>query len=115
MIAACRLLVAENLEPPDAFKPDRRPAPSGHYEPEHSERQVSGSVGVAGGGRWRAALAVPLDGDQSALLSIERVGPLPARSPVVDSVALVVPLGEMDAVVALVTGVVAQARRQRIL
>jgi hypothetical protein len=113
MTSACRLLVAENVERPNSSRTGR--ALSGKYEPEHSERQVSGSVAVPGDGRWRAVLAVPLGGDQSALLAIERVGPLPSGAPAVEAVTLVVPPGEADAVVALMTGVVAQARREGVL
>ncbi len=65
--------------------------------------------------RWAGTLAVPMTGDQSALVSIEREGPTPARAPDVLPVALVVPPGEVEALLTLLRGLVAQARRDGIL
>ena len=105
------LLRAESL--PDRFVAVCGPR-SAPYEPEHSERQVAGSV-TAGRARWLATLAVPMTGDQSILLSLEREGPLPPGAPLVQDVALVIPPGEVDAVLALFRGIVGQARRDGVL
>ena len=93
----------------------RRVPPSAPYEPEHSEQQVSGSVAAGEESRWFATLAVALTGDQSILLSIERDGPVTPGAPAVEDVALVIPSGEADAVLTLLHGVVAHARRDGVL
>jgi hypothetical protein len=93
-------------------QPTVLPAP---YEADHSERQATGSVSVGEGRRWLATLSVPMTGDQSLLLSIERDGPLPAGAPEVEAVSLVIPAGEVDAFLTLLHGVVAHARRDGVL
>jgi hypothetical protein len=110
-----RLIVADNARPPKGTA-----APSGipggaTYEPEHSERQVTGSVAVGRESRWMATLAVPMTGDQSVLLTLEREGPAPASAPAVEQVMLVIPPGEADAVLTLLRGIVAHARRNGVL
>jgi hypothetical protein len=114
MTAACRLLVNDNVERPNHFKA-RPAAASGRYEREHSECLCSGSVTVATGDYWRATLAVATSGDRSVLLSIERTGSVSAGAPAVDTLALVIPSGEVHAVVALVAGVVEHARQVGVL
>jgi len=56
-----------------------------------------------------------MTGDQSILLSLEREGPLPPGAPLVEDVALVIPSGEVDAVLALFRGILGQARRDGVL
>jgi hypothetical protein len=56
-----------------------------------------------------------MTGDQSALITIEREGGLPPGAPSVPGVTLVVPPGEIDALLVLLRGLVAQARREGIL
>jgi hypothetical protein len=56
-----------------------------------------------------------MSGDQSALLTIAREGPAPAGAPDVPEVSLVVPPGEADALLTLLRGIVAQARREGVL
>jgi hypothetical protein len=85
------------------------------YEPGHSERQVTGWVTVGAETRWAATLAVPMTDDQSALVTIEREGPTPVRAPAVPPVTLVIPPGEVDALLTLLRGLVAQARRDGVL
>ena len=115
MSVSYALIVADNVLPPSG--PDIGPEAGGEadYEAGNSERQVTGSVAVGQETRWVATLAVPMTGDQSALVVIEREGPTPAGSPDVSQVSLVVPPGELDAVLTLLRGIVAQARRDGIL
>ncbi|MGH7514148.1 MAG: hypothetical protein ACREOQ_14635 [Gemmatimonadales bacterium] len=109
------LIVADTVHPPkDAAGPSGIPGGAG-YEPEHSERQVTGSVAVGQESRWVATLAVPMTGDQSVLLTLEREGPAPAGAPAVEHVMLVIPPGEADAVLTLLRGIVAHARRNGML
>lgn len=112
MSVSYSLLLTDNLRRPrsSALRPG-----AASYEPEHSERQVSGSVAVAPRARWCATLAVPLTGDQSVLVTIERTGTTPPGAPDGSEVALVIPPGEADAVVALLRGVIAHARRDGVL
>jgi hypothetical protein len=108
-------LVADNVRPPRGSL--IRPGAPGaaEYEPGHSERQVTGWVTVGPEIRWAATLAVPMTDDQSALVTIEREGPTPARAPAVPPVTLVIPPGEVDALLTLLRGLVAQARRDGVL
>jgi hypothetical protein len=85
------------------------------YEPGHSERQVTGSVAVGPDARWLATLAVAMTGDQSILLSVEREGPLPTGAPAVEEIGLVIPRGEVAALLTLFQGIVAHARRAGVL
>jgi len=79
------------------------------YEGEGSDRVARGSVRVAESGWWTGRLEVPAEGDQSALLTIEREGEGATLGP--NDAALVIPEGEADAVLALLNGLFAQARR----
>ena len=111
MSASYTLIVADNTHPPKGAAV--RPSPM--YEPGHSERQVTGSVEVGDESRWVATLAVPMTGDQSVLVTLEREGPVPAGAPAVDEVALVIPPGEADAIITLLSGIVVHARQDGVL
>jgi hypothetical protein len=115
MPTSFKLIVADNMSPPNGA-----PAPAGNprgagYEPGHSERQVTGSVVVGQETQWMATLAVPMTGDQSALLTLEREGPSAPDAPCVEQVMLVIPPGEEEAVLALLRGIVDHARENRVL
>jgi hypothetical protein len=56
-----------------------------------------------------------MTGDQSVLLTIEREGSTPTGTPATAEVAMVIPAGEADAVLVLLRGIVAQARRDGVL
>jgi hypothetical protein len=90
-------------------------SPAAEYEPGHSERQAMGSVPIGQGSWWMATLSVPMSGDQTILLTIERDGPTPAGGPVVEQVTMVIPPGEADAVLTLLQGIVTQSRRDGVL
>ena len=109
------LIVADNLRPPSDSASGRSPSRAAEYEPEHSDRQVSGSVAVGLGCRWFGSLAVPMTGDQSVLVTIEREGPVPAGAPAVPRVELVIPPGELDALITLLRGLLGQARGDGVL
>jgi hypothetical protein len=115
MSAPYQLILADHVRPPKgaAGRPGVSDAPA--YEPGHSERQVTGSVTVGQERRWVATLAVPMTGDPSVLVTLEREGPVPAGAPDVHEVALVIPPGEADAVITLLRGIVAHARRDGVL
>jgi len=115
MSLPCALMVADNLQPPSGIGMRRNVAGSAAYEAGHSERQVSGSVAVGPECRWSATLAVPMTGDQSVLLTLEREGPTPEGAPTIAEVALVVPPGELDVVLTLLRGIVAHARTDGVL
>lgn len=83
------------------------------YEREGSEQVARGSVTLPSGGRWFSTLEVPLSGDRSALLTIGREGPGESLEP--DEAALVIPQGEADAMLALLNGIIAQARSDGVL
>lgn len=115
MSTPCTLIVADNVRPPKGAAAPSGTAGGAGYEPEHSERQVTGSVAVGQESRWVATLAVPMTGDQSVLLTLEREGPVPAGAPAVEQVMLVIPAGEGDAVLTLLGGIIAHARRDGVL
>lgn len=115
MAVSYALVVADSARPPEGVA-GRVGVPSmAEYEPEHSERQVTGSVAVGQESRWMGVLAVPMTGDQSALVTIEREGPTPAGAPAVEEVVLVIPPGEQEAVLTLLQGMIAHARRDGVL
>ena len=116
ILRAARVLIviADNQRPPRGSI-TRRTLPAPAYEPGNSERQVNGSVATGEESAWFATLAVAMRGDQSILLSVERQGPVPTGAPLVEDVALVIPLDEADAVLTLLHGIVAQARRDGVL
>jgi hypothetical protein len=115
MSVSYALIVADNVRPPRG--PLIRPGVPGAagYEPGHSERQTTGSVAVGPVSSWSATLAVAMTGDQSLLVTLERDGPVPAGAPAVPDVTLVIPPGEAEAVLTLLRGLVAQARRDGVL
>ena len=108
------VLITDNVQRPKRSAPPPVDGPAS-YEREHSERQVSGSVRAGQEVRWFATLAVPMTGDQSLLLTIERQGPTLPDAPSVDDLMLVIPTGEADAVVELLRGIIAHARQDGVL
>jgi hypothetical protein len=108
-------LTLDGIHRPTRFAVREHVRPPAGYEPEHGERQVSGSVKVASDVRWFGTLAVPLTGDQSLLVTIERDGPVAPGAPAVHNLDLVIPPGEAEAVVTLLQGLVEQAKRDGVL
>jgi hypothetical protein len=115
MSVSYALIVADNVRPPKGSSIAPGVPGAAGYEPGHSERQATGSVAVGPEGRWSATLAVPMTGDQSLLVAIQREGPTPPGAPAVPDVTLVIPPGEAEAVLTLLRGIVAQARRDGVL
>lgn len=103
-IGALRLL-REDRVPPTTSR--------NFYEREGSDRVSRGSVTLPSGGWWFSELVVPMIGDQSALLTIGRQGAGASIGP--EEADLVIPPGEADAVLALLNGVIAQARSDGVL
>jgi len=114
-MSACYAIVVADNERLPRGSVTRRTVQLAPYEPGHSERQVMGSVATGQESRWLATLAVPMTGDQSILLSLEREGPVSPGAPVVEEVSLVIPPGEADALLTLLHGIVAHARRDGVL
>jgi len=85
----------------------------GTYENEGSERVSRGSIALPSGAHWLSKLEVPIGGGRPALLTLRRQSPGDALAP--DEAALVLPLGEADALVALVSGIIAQAKADGVL
>jgi hypothetical protein len=115
MSVSYALIVADNVLPPSGSGIEPSAGGAAEYEAGHSERQVTGSVAVGQESRWVATMAVPMTGDQSAVVIIEREGPPPPGSPDVPEVTLVIPPGELDALLTLIQGIVVQARRDGVL
>ena len=115
MSASYTLIVADQVRPPKGGTAGPGVPAAFEYEPAHSERQVTGSVEVGPDSRWLATMAVPMTGDQSALVTLEREGQLPAGAPAVSQVMLVIPVGEAEAVITLLRGLVVHARRDGVL
>lgn len=86
---------------------------SPRYDKETSDRISRGSVMLSRDTLWAAELAVSTTGDQSALLIIERHGT--GRGIGSQDAAIAIPPGEVDAVQTLLTGIIAQARRDGVL
>lgn len=87
-----------------------------HYESEGSERRTLGSVAVTDDARWIATLTVPIPDRNAAFVELERRGDLPEGYRGSEEVAYFsLPPGELDALVALLTGVVDQARHDGVL
>jgi hypothetical protein len=97
--------------------PERLPpvlqAPSPVFKPQGRARVANGSVQLPKGDRWLASIETAGEGDQPVLLTIERKSRRKMLEPA--DAALVIPPGEADALLALLNGLVAQARRQGIL
>lgn len=72
-----------------------------------------GSVSLASGGCWSATLEVRMGSEQGALLTVNRFGPGAGPSPTDASV--MIPPGEADALVTLLTGLIRQARTDGVL
>ena len=91
----------------------------GHrYDDEGSEARSLGSVSVGAGTWWSVALSVPGAPDavrDTVLVRIERHGAPDDERHGHGAVDLVLPSSEIDAVVTLLGGVVAQARRDGVL
>jgi len=85
------------------------------YENESSERRSSGSVSVAPGEWWSATLTAPITDAGTLFVELERRGATPASYRGEGSAELSVPEAEIDAVIALLAGVVAQARQDGVL
>lgn len=83
------------------------------YEREGSERVAKGSVTLPSGGWWSGSLEVRMGGDQGALLTVLRSGA--GAGPAPSEASLVIPPGEADALLALLTGLVAHARADGVL
>ena len=102
-----------------AGRPHGRPAvaaPRRAYEAESSERRAVGSVSVTGGGWWSASVTVPIADPVAAFLHVERLGDLPAGyRGGEDAAGLAMPVGEVEAVVALLTGLIRHARADGIV
>jgi hypothetical protein len=79
----------------------------GAYQSEGSERVSRGVVILPTGARWFAMFQVPLAGTDTGLLTISREGQ--DGSPVPDQASLVVPVGEAEALLRLIGGIVTQA------
>ncbi len=88
-------------------------SPRGTYEHEGSERVSRGSIALPSGTRWLSRLQVPIGVGRPALLTIQREDAGDALAP--DEAALVLPLGEADSLVALLRGIIAQARADGVL
>jgi hypothetical protein len=113
---AARRWGGERLHPAIPWRVREGTAP---YEDEGSLRQARGAVPVGRDAWWAVSLTVPVrdarpDG-RLALVRLERHGASAADVPRVPPVDLLVPGDEVDALAALLAGVVAQARRDAVL
>jgi hypothetical protein len=88
------------------------------YDDEGSEARSLGSVSVGAGAWWSVALSVPGTPEaarDTVLLRIERHGAPAVEGHGHVGVDLILPPAEIDALVTLLVGVVAQARRDGVL
>jgi hypothetical protein len=78
----------------------------------HSRNRLvwRGSIEVSKGGCWSASLELPPDQDAAALLTLERKGKGAGLRP--KDAALVVPAGEADALLVLLSGLFDRARQR---
>lgn len=90
-----------------AARASRRPV----YQDEMSERRARGAVTLSSGGWWTATLSVPVEA--GAPLTYVRMERCVAGEE--ESADFAVPAAEVDAVLVLLEGVVAQARRDGVL
>ena len=92
---------------------------SHRYDDEGSEARSLGSVSVGAEAWWSVALSVPGRASDPArdtvLVRLERHGPPPSEGRGHGDMELVLPSLEIDALVTLLAGVVAQARRDGVL
>jgi hypothetical protein len=85
------------------------------YQEETSERRSTGSVSTESGGRWMATLSVPITGGRGIVFcTLERHDESGEDDPLRCS-EIALPEHEIDAVLALLRGVVRQARRDGVL
>lgn len=86
------------------------------YESEGSEHRTLGTVSMSDDARWTATLTVPIPERNVAFVELERRGALPeGYRGSEESAHLSLPLGELDAIVALLAGVIADARTDGVL
>jgi hypothetical protein len=89
---------------------------SRRYEDQGSERTSTGAINLTSDTSWRATLSVPLPNADAVFLWIERTGRLPdGYRGAEESAGLSVPVAELEVVVAVLTEVIAQARRDGVL
>lgn len=94
--------------------PARSRAPA--FESEGAEQQVLGSVHLATESRWSAVLTVSVPDSGTVFLSAKRHGPVPdGYRGGTNEIDVSFPVEETDAVVTLVTSVIAEARRVGVL
>lgn len=88
----------------------------GGYESEGSEQRSLGSISVAADARWLATLTVPILSGRVAFFHLERRGALPpGYRGSEEEGSFSVPLDEVDSVLAILNGIVTQAREDRVL
>lgn len=84
----------------------------GPYESEGSERRALGAIGVGERARWTATLTVPMPEAEIVFIQLERQGDAPpGYRGGEENVHFSLPIGEADALLALLAGVIGQARR----
>jgi hypothetical protein len=111
--AAYRLPVGTVREPNAEY---RAGAGIPRYEPEGSDRRAFGSVSVTPDAHWAASLTVPIPDADVAFIHVERHGPLPPDyRGSEESAELSIPIAEVEALAALLTGITAHARRDGVL
>jgi hypothetical protein len=92
------------------------PVRYGAYEPEGSEHRSLGSVPIRLDAHWTATLTVAIPLRDAAFIELARQGELPpGYRGGEESASLSLPIGEIDALIELLSGVVAQARRDGVL
>ncbi|MGH7510691.1 MAG: hypothetical protein ACREMZ_14630 [Gemmatimonadales bacterium] len=84
------------------------------YEPEVSDRRATGAVSMGANGWWSADLAVAIRRDDEILLTIRRYG-APGMADCDEGVDLCLRPGDLDALPVLLSGVIAQARRDGVI
>jgi hypothetical protein len=84
------------------------------YEPEGSDRRATGSVSLRSGGWWSADLIVSIRREGEILLTIHRHG-APGQEDDGASVDLCLGHNDLEALPVLLSGVIAQARRDGVL
>lgn len=94
--------------------PSRSPVPT--FESEGAEQQVLGSVHLDTEARWSAVITVSVPDSGTVFLNAKRHGPLPeGYRGGTDEIDVSFPVEETDAVVTLVTSVIAEARHVGVL
>lgn len=85
-----------------------------HYEPGASDCRATGSVSLAGGGWWSADLIVATSRADEILLTLRRHG-AQGREHEDGSTDLCLRSADLEAIPALLCGVIAQARKDGVL